>query len=176
MKGVYETFGLGKGTNQRKNLEAIKVCLQSGIIPIPNIIIGFPEDTFEGIRTTMEGVKKLGIHVKPHFATPYPGSEWYYTYKHEILKQYNDDLEAFVVDLGDASQISAVISNNFTGVELIGLQEIMRTLNFRLLDEVEAHWKANRRLEDATPYTSPQTSFNIVKKNIRAPIEVLVKV
>ncbi|MCA9398280.1 MAG: B12-binding domain-containing radical SAM protein, partial [Candidatus Omnitrophica bacterium] len=99
---------LGKGVNQKHNIEAPRICMESGIIPIPNIIIGFPQETFQSIRTNIEWLKKLGIHSKPHFATPYPGSEWYYSYKESILEQYNGNLEAFIQDLGDASKITAV--------------------------------------------------------------------
>ena len=35
---------LGKGTNLKNNIDCIGECLDSGIIPVPNIIIGFPED------------------------------------------------------------------------------------------------------------------------------------
>jgi radical SAM superfamily enzyme YgiQ (UPF0313 family) len=69
---------LGKGVNQKHNIEAVSICLDSGIIPIPNIIIGFPDETFESIRLNIKYLKQLGITARPHFATPYPGSEWYY--------------------------------------------------------------------------------------------------
>ncbi len=49
----------------------------------------FPDETFDSIRITMEKLIELGITCTPHFATPYPGSEWYYTYKGSILQQYN---------------------------------------------------------------------------------------
>ncbi|MBI2027724.1 MAG: B12-binding domain-containing radical SAM protein, partial [Deltaproteobacteria bacterium] len=35
---------LGKGSSARGNIEGIKKCLKSGIVPLPNIIIGFPEE------------------------------------------------------------------------------------------------------------------------------------
>jgi hypothetical protein len=77
---------------------------------------------------------------KPHFATAYPGSEWYYSYKSSIIKQYDGDLEAYIKDLGDATKITGTISHNFTGVELLGLQEIVSTRNLRLLDQFEANY------------------------------------
>ena len=58
---------------------------------------------------------ELGIVVKPTFATAYPGSEWYTKYKDKILEQYKgrkkmieDDLEAYIVDLGDATRVTAI--------------------------------------------------------------------
>ena len=47
--------------------------MNAGIRPIPNQIIGFPEESFETIRTNIKAWDKLGIQVYPFFATPYPG-------------------------------------------------------------------------------------------------------
>ncbi len=167
----YILKNLGKGSSQKTNAESVSICMKSGIIPIPNIILGFPEETFGSIRTTIEFMKKLGIHARPHFATPYPGSEWYYAYKNTILEQYNGNLESFVESLGDASKITAVISHNFTGMELLGLQEIMATRNLKLLDQAERQWQRTGRFENHVPVAIPQESFNMVKRKVKAPME-----
>ena len=36
----------------------------------------------------MKAWDDLGMMVKPHFATPYPGSEWFTIYRKDIEKQY----------------------------------------------------------------------------------------
>jgi radical SAM superfamily enzyme YgiQ (UPF0313 family) len=160
---------LGKGTTVQKNLDSVELCLKSGIKPIPNIILGFPDESFDSVRNTIEGMKKCGITAKPHFATAYPGSEWYYTYKESIRAQYDGDLEAFVADLGDASSISGTISHNFTGMELLGLQQIMYKKDLRLLDQAEKAWRevAGNR----PPVVQPRDSFNMRRKKIQAPVE-----
>jgi anaerobic magnesium-protoporphyrin IX monomethyl ester cyclase len=161
---------LGKGTNARKNISSIATCLNSGIKPIPNIIIGFPEENFTSIRNTIDALIKLGITAKPHFATPYPGSEWYYKYKNSILEQYNGDLEAYIMDLGDASKITAVISHEFSALQLLGLQQMVYLKDLRLLDQAEKHWG------NAQDYThavaTPTTSFNLRPVRVPGPIEV----
>ena len=160
---------LGKGSSQRANINSVPRTLATGIIPIPNIIIGFPEDDFDTIRTTIEHMDKLGIHSKPHFATAYPGSEWYYNYKDSIIEQYNGDLEAFILDLGDASKITGTICHKFSAMELIGLQDIVLKKDLRLLDLSEKHW--GRADEMTVPIVEKKESFNLVKKKINAPIE-----
>jgi anaerobic magnesium-protoporphyrin IX monomethyl ester cyclase len=145
---------LGKGTNRANNIRSVGQCMDTGIIPVPNIIIGFPEETFESIRNTITALIELGIHAKPHFATAYPGSEWYYTYKNSIIEQYDDNLEAYIMDLGDATKITGTISENFTGVELLGLQEIVATRNLRLLDQFEANYSQRSNI------VYPEKSFN----------------
>lgn len=160
---------LGKGTNAQNNIESVKICLAAGIVPIPNIIIGFPEEDFESVRNTIKALLALGIHARPHFATPYPGSEWYSTYKESITTQYGGDLESYVADLGDATKITAVISHNFTGLELLGLQEIVAQRNLRILDQAEKHWGRSHRPSLAIP----RESFNFRAKKINGPMAVI---
>ena len=160
---------LGKGSTAKKNIESVKICMDSGIKPIPNIILGFPEETFQSVRHTIEALIKLGITAKPHFATPYPGSEWYYTYKNSILEQYDGDLEKFIKALGDASQITAVISHKFSGMELLGLQQIMYHKDLRLLQQAEHHWGHADELMNSL--AKPTPSFNIRKNKESSPVE-----
>jgi len=42
----------------------------------------------------MDAWKKLGIMVKPFFATPYPGSEWFAVYRDSIEAQYGGGLDS----------------------------------------------------------------------------------
>jgi anaerobic magnesium-protoporphyrin IX monomethyl ester cyclase len=160
---------LGKGSTRQRNIDSVSICLESGIKPIPNIILGFPEESFESIRNTIDALTQLKITAKPHFATPYPGSEWYYTYKESILEQYKGDLENFILDLGDASKISAVISHKFSAMELLGLQQIIYHKDIRLLEQSEKHW--NTADEVTIPIAYPKNSFNIQKNKKSTPIE-----
>lgn len=160
---------LGKGTTVKNNKESLKICLDTGIIPCPNIIIGFPEENFNSIRNTIHALIELGIHAKPHFATPYPGSQWYYAYKNSILEQYSGDLEKYIASLGDASDITAVICHKFSAMELLGLQQIVAKRDLRLLDQAEKHWaSADPHMK---PVAVPQDSFNFIAKKVQAPIE-----
>ena len=159
---------LGKGSTPKRNEESVKVCLESGITPVPNIIIGFPEESFESVRNTINALLKLGIHAKPHFATAYPGSEWYYTYKQSILDQYDGNLERYVLDLGDASKITATISHKFSAMQLLGLQEIVAQRNLRLLDLSEKHWgDADNGIK---PFAVPQYSRNFSPSKEKTPL------
>ncbi len=148
----YETFAphvlktIGKGASVKTNIRSFYWTLDAGIRPIPNQIIGFPNDDFESLRMNMAAWDKLGMIVKPHFATPYPGSEWFTVFRDRIIEQYEGDLEAFILDLGDASSISAVICENFNAVELIGLRELMLKQDHRKLDAYERQWRASRGL------------------------------
>lgn len=143
----YESFSdrilknLGKGTTAATNERSLRMTLDAGIRPIPNQIVGFPDEFFDSIRDSVLAWDRMGIQVKPFFATPYPGSEWYYTYKDRILEQYGGDLDAFLLDLGDATKITAVISENFNAVELLGLRELMVNRDLKHIDEYEEIWR-----------------------------------
>jgi len=127
----YESFAphvmktIGKGATPATNMRSFFWTLEAGIRPIPNQMIGFPNEDFESIYQNMQAWRQLGIVVKPFFTTPYPGSEWFYVYRDRIMEQYDGDLEAFIADLGDATEITTVISRNFNAVELLGLRELM---------------------------------------------------
>jgi radical SAM superfamily enzyme YgiQ (UPF0313 family) len=155
----YESFAphvlktIGKGATRETNIRSFFWTLDAGIRPIPNQIIGFPADDFEALRMGMRAWEELGIQVKPHFATPYPGSEWFTVYRKSIEQQYDGDLEAFILDLGDASRISAVISKNFNAVELLGLRELMLKGDYKKIDEYEKTWRRNHNIPDGAPST-----------------------
>jgi radical SAM superfamily enzyme YgiQ (UPF0313 family) len=132
---------IGKGATAESNMRALKMTIEAGIRPIPNQIVGFPDEFFDSLIDSVKAWERAGIVAKPFFATPYPGSEWYATYKDRIIEQYDGDLEAFLLDLGDATTITAVISENFNAVELLGLRELMMNHDIRRIQEYEKVWR-----------------------------------
>jgi radical SAM superfamily enzyme YgiQ (UPF0313 family) len=145
----YESFSarvmktVGKGATPETNERSLLWTIDAGIRPIPNQMFGFPDEDFDSIYDNLKAWDRLGLQVKPFFVTPYPGTEWYYTYKQRVLDQYGGDLEAFILDLGDATRVTAVISKKFNAVELYGLRELMVLRDVRHIAEYEADW--NRR-------------------------------
>ncbi len=132
---------IGKGATAQSNERGVRITMDAGIRPIPNQIMGFPDEFFDSILDSVHVWERTGIVAKPFFATPYPGSEWFYVYKDRILEQYDGDLEAFLLDLGDATRITAVISANFNAVELLGLRELMVARDVKRIQEYEKVWR-----------------------------------
>ena len=151
----YESFSpqimkrLGKGATPKTNIRSFFWTMEAGIRPIPNQIMGFPSEDFESLRDNMRAWEKLGIVVKPFFATPYPGSLWYHVYKDRILEHYDGDLEKFLLELGDATDVTAVISEIFDAVELYGLRELMMRFDYKHIAEHEREWKKRHPEADA---------------------------
>jgi len=143
----YESFSarvlrnVGKGATPETNERSLRLTLEAGIRPIPNQMIGFPDDFFDSLVDCVEAWERLGIQCKPFFATAYPGTEWYHKYKDKILAQYDGDLEAFLLDLGDATEITSNISENFNDVELLGLRELMVRRDIKSLRAYEKIWR-----------------------------------
>ena len=137
----YESFSekvmktIGKGATPKTNERSYRWTLEAGIRPIPNQIMGFPKEDIDSLIDNMRAWDRLGIVVKPFFATPYPGSEWFTVNKERILAQYEGDLEAFILDLGDATKVTAVISEQFNAVELYGLRELMVNRDYKRIRE-----------------------------------------
>ena len=74
------------------------------------------------------------------------------------------------MDLGDASKVTSIISHNFSAMDLLGLQQIVAERDLRLLDQSEKH--RGNALQLIKPLAEPKSSFNIVKKKLKAPIEI----
>src|SRR3989442_15993331 len=112
-----------------------------------------PTEDLDSMYDNVKAWEKLGIVVKPFFATPYPGSEWYHVYKERIMEQYAGDIEKFLLDLGDATKVTGVICENFDAVELYGLRELMINFDYRRIDEYERKWKTrtHERVTQPTP-------------------------
>ncbi len=130
-------LSIDKRATAKMNEDAVIETMNAGIRPIPNQIIGFPDESFDSLRININAWERLGIRSYPFMATPYPGSEWYFTFKEKILSQYGESLEAFLLDLGDATKISAVISKNLNAVELLGLRELMVNMDIKRINEYE---------------------------------------
>lgn len=157
----YESFSaqilkrLGKGSTPKTNIRSFLWTLEAGIRPIPNQIIGFPTEDFDSLYDNMKAWEELGIVVKPFFATPYPGSEWYHVYKERIMEQYEGDIEKFLLDVGDATKVTGVICENFDAVELYGLRELMINFDYKRIAEYERKWKIRTQERAVKPAHSP---------------------
>jgi len=177
----YESFSrqilkrMGKGTTPEHNLRSFFWTLESGIRPVPNQMLGFPSEDFDSIYESMAAWKRLGIVVKPFFATAYPGSEWFSVYRERLLDQYGGDLEAYLLDLGDATRVTGVISHNFNAVELLGLRELMMLGDERRIREYERGWRSQHGISAGAPSTLFEPAGRATAKRSAAATAVPVR-
>jgi radical SAM superfamily enzyme YgiQ (UPF0313 family) len=119
-----------KNTTVEQMQRAMDWTVQSGIRAVMTFMMGYPDETPQTIHETMEFWRRNRMIVKPFLITPYPGTELYVRYKRKILDQWGGDLEAFLLSLDDATDMSVNISKHFNDVELLGLQQLMYTQDF----------------------------------------------
>lgn len=119
-----------KNTTVEQMQRAMDWTVQSGIRAVMTFMMGYPDETPQTIHETMEFWRRNKMIVKPFLITPYPGTELYVRYKRKILAEWGGDLEAFLLSLDDATDMSVNISKHFNDVELLGLQQLMYTQDF----------------------------------------------
>ena len=105
--------------------------------------------------------------------------QFFTVYRKKIEEQYaglgkkyglTDDLEAYILDLGDASRVSATISTNFNGVELIGLREMMVHRQYDKIDQYEKEWRKKHNIKDCYPSTLVESEIKSFEKNKKLSI------
>lgn len=92
---------MNKKTTVEQSREAIVETRKAGIFPNTTFIFGYPGESVETIRETIEFKKSLDINSGSFFATPYPGTALYESVKHLIR-----DEREFIESLDDATCFS----------------------------------------------------------------------
>ena len=79
---------------------AVKLCLENGIRPMGNFIVGFPEDTWETVKESRELALKfhrMGVKIGFGALTPFPGT-YYYEHARELgLTIHTEDWDQYQV-------------------------------------------------------------------------------
>lgn len=92
---------MGKGTTRQDNINAGLLTQKNGIVNVPEMIIGFPEDSDRSVDEAISFIKALDADdISLNFALPFPNTPlWEYCMKHGLIKDY----EEFILSLGNAS-------------------------------------------------------------------------
>lgn len=111
--------------NKRVTVEqaenAIRLTRNAGIYANTTFMFGYPGETLETIKETLNFCKRNMIKVSPFFTTAYPGTCLYDEIKDKIIEKYGDE-ESYIARLGDATELT-VNMTNFTDEELIRLKK-----------------------------------------------------
>ncbi len=89
---------INKRITKKQIEKAVKLCLEFGILPSGNFMIGFPNDTKETIKKSLEFAKKLkrfGAHCTFTVLTPFPGT-YFYNHAEELgITIHSNDWDDF---------------------------------------------------------------------------------
>jgi len=82
---------IGKGITPDLAKKSVGIANNAGLNTLGSFIIGFPDDTVEDVKTTINFSKKVGVTVAQFtIATPYPGTRlWDYAVEKKILLTTN---------------------------------------------------------------------------------------
>jgi anaerobic magnesium-protoporphyrin IX monomethyl ester cyclase len=110
---------MNKRTTVEQAKQAILNTRRAGIYANTTFIFGYPGETIESIRETVEFKKEMGLECGSFFATPYPGTLLY-----QEARSLIKDEEAFIESLGNATEFSINLTD-FNDHELFILKNIM---------------------------------------------------
>lgn len=96
---------MNKNIRIKQNAEAIELTRKNNIYPNTSFIYGYPGENKETIEETISFCKNLNIKPNFFYATPYPLTTLFNTYKHKIIAMFGG-FENFVKTLGEAKDYS----------------------------------------------------------------------
>jgi radical SAM superfamily enzyme YgiQ (UPF0313 family) len=91
---------INKKATTKQMEEAVKLYLEFSIIPHGNFMVGFPDDTRETIRDTVNFAKKLkriGAECDIAALTPFPGTYFYENAEKLGIQLHSDNWDDFVL-------------------------------------------------------------------------------
>jgi radical SAM superfamily enzyme YgiQ (UPF0313 family) len=117
--------------------KAIRLTREAGLMCGTTWMFGYPGESLETIRETIDFCKEMLISPSFFYTTPYPGSYLYDKVKDKIIDKYGDE-ESFISVLGDASDFSINLTE-FSDKQLHELkrdtEEILRKIPFHRYPE-----------------------------------------
>mgnify|MGYP001576247781 CR=1 FL=1 len=129
---------IGKGVTRQHHQNAIDAMKRTGIRPLMTFMLGNPNEDIDDICETVEFWIRNNIECFPFICVAYPGTKLYVDYKDFLLQQYDPTitalsshekklkaLEAWHMEMDDATEMTAHVSQIFNTVELLGLQQLM---------------------------------------------------
>lgn len=134
-----------KGVTRAHAQEAVDVMKRCQMRPLMTFQIGFPTETVDDILETTSFFVENNIRSDCFISTAYPGTQYYMEHKKYLMAQYDplinqfpDDkerekraLERFLIDLDDATDMTATVAQNFNQVELLGIKSLVANNDIR---------------------------------------------
>ncbi len=158
--------GTSKGTTRQDNINAGLLTLKCGLTNVPEMIIGFPEETDETINDSINFIKQLGVpSFSLNFPIPFPETPlWDYCMANNLIA----DKEQFLLNLGNAS----VLRVNLTKHSDAWLNRSM--VRFKRDVIVSYQWKKGNYLKAILLWLQHTVSMQL-SKELKTKIRVLFR-
>ncbi|MCX6666560.1 MAG: radical SAM protein [Euryarchaeota archaeon] len=114
-----------KGSTPQRNAKVFDECIKTGVYPITNFTMGYPNETVQSIYDITKFIKEKNIECGPFFVTPYPMTGLFERCKEKILNEFGS-LEEFVKKCEDDVSLDFVVNlTKFNDAELLGLRQMV---------------------------------------------------
>jgi len=123
-----------KDVKVQKLIDTLKLTIELGVEMSPLLLFGFPSDTKESLRVSVDCTKKLDFVSGFYIPCPYPGTE---LFNYAIEKNLINDVDAFLLELADKDANQLIVNfTKFSDKELIAMKtsaeyEILDSYNRR---------------------------------------------
>ena len=126
---------ISKKSTPEKNLWGFIQCLEAGIYPITNFIIGLPNEDAQSVYDTTKFLKENDIECGPFFVTPYPMTGLFERCRQQILDKFGS-LENFVNHCElDVSSDFIINLTRYNDAELLGLRQMVMNHDLEAIQE-----------------------------------------
>ncbi len=124
-----------KKSTPEKNLWGVNECLDAGIYPITNFIIGLPNEDAQSVYDSTKFLVENEIECGPFFVTPYPMTGLFERCKDQIIKTFGS-LEQFVIACElDVSSDFVINLTKYNDAELLGLRQMVMNHDLTAIKE-----------------------------------------
>lgn len=125
-----------KDINIERYKEQVEVVRKAGLQAATSLVFGYPQETEDTIKNTLELCRQLAIYPSAGFVLPLPGTEIYdYALKHGLIK----DEEQYLLRVGDRQDLHINLTQmpdeRLYGVVKEELIKLKNNLNIQLSDE-----------------------------------------
>ena len=155
-----------KGATPQKNEWGFDLCLDAGIYPLTNFMIGLPSESCQSVYDTTKFLVENNIECGPFFVTPYPMTGLYERFKGKIIKRFGT-MKNYLIELEeDISKDFVVNLTKFNDAELLGLRQMMMNHDLEQIIEF-AKFKREKIIDnrDNIIETTKKRTLKVVAKN-----------
>lgn len=131
--------GIVKGATPADNERGFRECLDVGIYPLTNFMIGLPNESAQSVYDSTKFLVDNEIECGPFFVTPYPKTGLFEKYKDKIVERFGS-VENFVIKCeNDISMDFVVNLTKYNDAELLGLRQMMINHDLEQIIEFARH-------------------------------------
>jgi len=127
--------GILKGATPAKNEWGFRLCLEVGLYPLTNFMIGLPNESVQSVYDTTKFLVENEIECGPFFMTPYPKTGLFEKYKDKIVKRFGS-IENFIIKCEDDISKDFVVNlTKYNDAELLGLRQMLMNHDLEQIKE-----------------------------------------